>query len=122
MARLKPCPFRSVELGRLFCGLATQEGERSTSHVFNETCETCQVARIRHAHPCGHLDIGLGIGAHRERSTIDEVLLACKAYKIELPENLETCTPSCPEWSEDESMKGEPGEEPEAPAAEETKG
>ena len=83
------------------------------------------MARIRHAHPCGHLDIGLSIAPHRERSTIDEILQACKAYQIELPDNLADCTPSCPEWSEDESMKGEPGEpeeEPEAPAAEETKG
>ena len=113
MAQLKPCPFRSVELGRLFCALATQEGERSTSHVYNETCEVCQVARIRAAHPCKNLDIGLDIKSHRDRASIDGVLLACKAYKIGLPDTLPDCTPNCPEWVKDETIVAEPAEESE---------
>jgi hypothetical protein len=116
MARLKPCPFRSVELGRLFCALATREGERSTARAFMETCEACDVARTRGAHPCRNLDIGLDIRAHRERSTIDEVYLACNAYKIALTvDTVQDCTPNCPEWSLDASIGQEP--EPEAPAA-----
>jgi hypothetical protein len=123
VAKLIACPYRTVELGRLFCGLATHEGERSTSRTFNETCDVCQVARIRRAHPCRNLDIGLDLRAHRERTSIDSVLLACKAYTIDLPEGLPDCNPNCPEWSEDPTVADlpEPAEpskppEPEQPS------
>ena len=120
MPELKACPYKNVELGRLFCTLATMEGERSTSQVFNETCDSCQVARIRKEHPCRHLDIGLDLGAHRSRTTIDNVRRACLVYKVELDEFLPDCNPNCPEWSEDESVKdlpepSPPPQEPEAP-------
>jgi len=118
MTEPKPCPYRSVELGRLFCSLATQEGERSTSRVYNETCAGCQMAKIKREHPCKNLDIGLNIAAHRDRSTIDDVLVACKAYRIILPEMLDDCTPECPAWSEDPEAKAMPDPMPEKPEAE----
>ncbi|HUT73852.1 MAG TPA: hypothetical protein VM221_03320 [Armatimonadota bacterium] len=97
MADVPLCEHRRVELGRLYCDAATRRGERATSETFNRTCQECRVATIRAAHPCVHLDIGIELTEHRDRSTLDAYHLACRVTKIDV-ETAEGCTPECPHF------------------------
>lgn len=95
MPEIPMCEHRRVELGRLFCDLAARRGERATNETFNRTCQICRVASIRAAHPCVHLDIGIDLTEHRDRSTLDAYHLACRVTKTDV-EEAEGCTPECP--------------------------
>jgi len=89
------CEHRSVDKGRTFCGLAVHGDSRSTDEVYAETCLACPVARTRQRHPCAHLDMGLLLGAHRERSSVDRCYYACKAKGIRLPDGAPECDAKC---------------------------
>ena len=104
MAEVPQCEHRRVELGRLFCGLAPRRGERATDETFNRTCEHCRVATIRAAHPCVHLDIGVDLTEHRDRSTLDAYHLACRVQRISV-EDAAGCTPECPYFEQVEEEK-----------------
>ena len=93
----KICQFRSLKLGRTFCALATMDGERATSEVYTETCEGCTVESTLENHPCVHLDIGLEIISHRERSTIDHYYCGCRVTRSRLEDAYE-CGESCPDF------------------------
>ncbi|UCH33102.1 MAG: hypothetical protein JSV65_10935 [Armatimonadota bacterium] len=88
------CEHRRVELGRLYCDLATRRGERATNETFNRTCEMCRVVSVRAAHPCAHLDVGVDLTEHRERSTLDAYHLACRVTRLDVGD-AEACTPEC---------------------------
>lgn len=96
MAR-KTCQHRSLKLGRTFCALATLEGERGTSEVYPETCESCKVEFDQESHPCVHLDIGLEVTSHRDRSTIDHYYYGCRVTQSRLEDPFE-CGESCPDF------------------------
>jgi hypothetical protein len=95
MAQIPLCEHRRVELGRLYCDIATRRGERATNETFNRTCERCRVAAIRAAHPCAQLDVGIDLTEHRDRSTLDAYHLACRVTKLDVEDAL-GCTPECP--------------------------
>jgi len=92
MADITLCEHRRVELGRLYCDIASRGGERATDETYNRTCELCRVASIRAAHPCVHLDIGIDLTEHRDRSTLDAYHLACLVKKTDVGE-ADACTP-----------------------------
>jgi hypothetical protein len=106
MAAVPQCEHRRVELGRLYCDIATRRGERATNETFNSTCELCRVASIRAAHPCAHLDIGIDLTEHRERSTLDAYHLACRVTRTDV-EDAAGCTPECPDFEPIEEEKRE---------------
>ncbi len=112
MPELPMCEHRRVELGRLYCDIACRKGERATNETFNRTCELCKVAAIRAAHPCVHLDIGVDLTEHRERSTLDAYHLACRVMKADVGD-AEECTPQCPYF---EALPEDKGREYEAAA------
>jgi hypothetical protein len=95
MSDIPMCEHRRVELGRLYCDIATRKGERGTNETFNRTCELCKVTTVRAAHPCAHLDIGIDLTEHRERSTLDAYHLACRVTKLDVGDAV-GCTPECP--------------------------
>jgi hypothetical protein len=95
MPHLPACEHRRVDLGRLYCDAATRRGDRATSETFNVTCRLCKVAATRAAHPCTHLDIGIDLTEHRDRSTLDAYHLACRVTKSDVEDAAE-CTPECP--------------------------
>ena len=104
MPELAMCEHRRVELGRLYCDIATRKGDRATNETFNRTCELCRVAAIRAAHPCAHLDIGIDLTEHRERSTLDAYRLACRVKKLDVVDAV-GCTPECPYYEPIEEQK-----------------
>jgi len=106
MAEIPLCEHRHVELGRLYCDLATRRGERATNETFNRTCELCKVASVRAAHPCAHLDVGIDLTEHRDRSTLDAYHLACRVTKVDV-EDADGCTPECPHFEPIEEEKRE---------------
>jgi len=106
MAAIPMCEHRRVELGRLYCDIATRRGERATNETFNRTCEACRVASTRAAHPCVHLDIGVDLTEHRERSTLDAYHLACRVTCTDV-EDAAGCTPQCPYFEPIEEEKRE---------------
>jgi hypothetical protein len=95
MSLVEVCEHRRIELGRLYCDIATRRGERATNETGNRTCEMCRVAAIRAAHPCAHLDIGIDLTEHRDRSTLDAYHLACRVTKLDVGEAA-ACTAECP--------------------------
>jgi len=95
MVDVPQCEHRHIELGRLFCDVASRRGERATNETFNRTCELCKVGAYRTAHPCVHLDIGIDLTEHRDRSTLDAYHMACRVKKIDVEDAAE-CTPECP--------------------------
>ena len=95
MADMSVCEHRRVELGRLYCEIATRRGDKATNETFNRTCEGCRIAAIRAAHPCVHLDVGVDLAEHRDRSTLDAYHLACRISKLDV-EDAVGCTPECP--------------------------
>ena len=97
MAEVPQCEHRRVELGRLFCDIASRRSERATNETFNVTCKLCRVATMRAAHPCAHLDVGVELTEHRERSTLDAYHLACRVKRISV-DDAAGCTPECPHF------------------------
>jgi hypothetical protein len=106
MAQIPMCEHRHVELGRLYCDIATRRGDRATNETFNRTCELCRVAAIRAAHPCAHLDVGIDLTEHRDRSTLDAYHLACRISKVDVEDAL-GCTPECPHFEPIEEERRE---------------
>ena len=98
------CEHRRIELGRLYCDIATMRGDRATNETFNRTCELCRVAAIRAAHPCAHLDVGIDLTEHRERSTLDAYHLACRVKKLDVGDAA-ACTPECAYFEPIEEQK-----------------
>jgi len=95
MSLVEVCEHRRVELGRLYCDVATRRGDRATNETGNRTCEICRVAAIRADHPCAHLDIGIDLTEHRDRSTLDAYHLACRISRLDVGDALD-CTAECP--------------------------
>jgi hypothetical protein len=79
----------------MFCSVAVRGDARGTDEVYNDTCLACPMNRIRRRHPCGHLDPGLQLTSHRERTSIDKVHLACKVKLVRLPSDAAECDQKC---------------------------
>lgn len=94
----EPCPYRRVSSGQPFCAVAEVRGKGSTRNVGALTCEKCPIPAWLAEHPCNNLDFGTSLLPAHGGSHLLDVRVACRASALRV-EDIEDCTPDCPDWS-----------------------